>query len=647
MTQIILTGAKYLIIVLFAYFTYISFRAQRDVPDERKKLSYALQRITMLVIHALAFLTMCIQIKVNPDVALTMGQAIGLYAGQLVYLIAMSCVVPAVVSLSKGLNNVMCMFLTIGFIIQTRLNFDVSLRQLIIVAVGSVVFLLFVFLCKRAKFLRNLTWIYAIVGMALLAVMLVLSRVVYGAKLAIDLGFFSFQPAEFVKILFVLFVASAFHKANNFKTVAVTAICAGIHVLILVFCHDLGSALILFMIYMLMLYAATKKILYVGVGVGALVVASIAAYKIFAHVRVRVHTWLDPWADIENTGYQITQALFAIGTGGWFGSGLFGGKPQSVPVVSNDMIFSAISEEMGGLFSLLLILLCLCFVLMIFRVAIRVNNTFYKLLAFGLGSAYGFQVFLTIGGTVKFIPLTGVNLPFISSGGSSLLASLIMLGLVQALYVISEADVEREREMIAAGASIRSFDGYNEMEPSHKEKALAKSLEKDDVYEPRKSKDKNKGRVQEIDPEEFEDEIREPRKSKDKKNKKRGRVQEVMPPDTENYNQEYYDDVPNHPSGYWEPYELHPSQRERIHQMMPEESAEDLASTRRIVKNKKSRVVLPEEFDDYNQEYYNDHVAQRERIHQMVPDEEFDAASLSCSDKDAAPIMHPQPHDLF
>lgn len=465
MTDIILTGSKYLIIILFAYFTYISFRAQRDVPDERKKLAYALQTITMLLIHALAFLSICIHITLDDAIEMTLSQALGLYAGQFVYLVVLSCVIPRFAALSRGLNNVMCMFLTIGFIIQTRLDFDVALRQSLIVAAGTVVFLICVFLCKRAKFMRNLNWLYAILGMALLGLVLILSRVVSGAKLALDLGFFSFQPSEFVKIIFVLFVASAFQRSNSRKTVLFTAAVAAIHVLILVFCHDLGSALILFMIYVLMLYAATKKLLYVGIGAAGLAVASVAAYHLFGHVRTRVTAWLDPWSIIDGSGYQIAQALFAIGTGGWFGSGLFGGKPKSVPVVSNDMVFSAISEELGGLFSLLLIMLCFCFVLMIFRVAMRVNNPFYKLLAFGLGAAYGFQVFLTIGGTIKFIPLTGVNLPFISNGGSSLLTSLIMLGMIQALYVISEADVEREREMVAAGMPIQAFDGYEEKHP--------------------------------------------------------------------------------------------------------------------------------------------------------------------------------------
>lgn len=460
MTEIILTSAKYLIIIFFAYFVYISFRAQRDVPDEKKKTSFMLQRIFILIIHALAFLCICINININPDISLSIPSTIGLYCGQLCYLIILSFVIPKFVSLSKGLNNVMCMFIAIGFIIQTRLNFDSSVRQFFIILLGTGVFLVFVFLCKRAKFLRNLTWVYAAAGMILLLLVFALAAFTKGAKLALDLGFFSFQPMEFVKIIFVMFVASAFYKSNSFKTVVITAACAAIHVLIVVFCRDLGSALILSIIYILMLYVATKKLIFIGIGGVGLVAAAFVAYKLFAHVQTRVLIWLNPWDYIDDKGYQIAQSLFAIGTGGWFGSGIFRGSPKYIPEVSNDMVFSAISEEMGAIFSILLIMLTLCFILMIMRVAIRVNNLFYKLLAFGLGAAYAIQVFLTIGGATKFIPLTGVNLPFISSGGSSLLASMIFIAIIQALYVISEADVEREREMIAGGADISEFEGY-------------------------------------------------------------------------------------------------------------------------------------------------------------------------------------------
>lgn len=472
MTEILLTGSKYLIIILFAYFTYISFRVQRDAPEEKKKGSYILQRVFLLLIHALAYLCICVNIIQNPDIGLTIPKVLGFYAGQLVYLVIMSILIPSFISLSKGINNVLCMFLAIGFIFQTRLDFDTSVRQFFIVLFGTAAFLVFVFFCKRAKFLRNLTWIYCIVGMALLLLVLILSRVTKGAKLAIDLGFFSFQPMEFVKILFVMFVASAFHKANNLKTVIITAVAAAIHVLIVVFCRDLGSGLILSIIYVLMLYVATRKVRYLFIGAGGFAAAAFAAYHLFSHVRVRVQVWLDPWTDIDNKGYQIAQSLFAVGTGGWLGSGIFRGSPNHIPVVSNDMVFSAIAEEMGAIFAILLILLCLCFVLMMMRVAIRVNNSFYKLLAFGLGTAYGVQVFLTIGGAIKFIPLTGVNLPFISSGGSSMLASMVFIGIIQALYVISEADVEHEREMIAQGADLADFSGFEHIkrQPHHQMK---------------------------------------------------------------------------------------------------------------------------------------------------------------------------------
>lgn len=583
MTDIILTGAKYLIIIFFAYFTYISFRAQRDVPDERKKTSFLLQRITMLVIHALAFLSICINISLYDSITLKMGQAIGLYIGQLVYLIVMSWVIPSFVSLSKGLNNVMCMFLTIGFIIQTRLDFDTSLKQFIVIIVSSIVFLVCIFFCKRAKFMRNLTWIYAIAGMVLLATVLVLSRVVYGAKLAIDLGFFSFQPAEFVKILFVLFVASAFNKANNFRTVLITAVCAAIHVLILVFCHDLGSALILFMIYMMMLYVATRKLLYVGIGVAGLAVGGFAAYKLFHHVQIRISAWRDPWTNIDSTGYQIAQSLFAIGTGGWFGSGLFGGAPKNIPMVSNDMIYAAISEELGGIFCILLLLLCLCYILMMFRVAIRVNNPFYKLLAFGLGSAYGFQVFLTIGGTIKFIPLTGVNLPFISSGGSSILASLISVGMVQALYVISEADVERERQMVAAGVPIEEFEGY----------------------EPERQAVRSKKRPE-----------AEPLDHYDEPSSQRSRISQMVPDDE--YDYELYEEphtsqrdrisqmVPDEDTGY---REHHEPQRSRISQMVPQDEFDELEAYDEI-----------EDFESIRKKE-NRHRDQRRRIRQFENDD--------------------------
>ncbi|MCF0228068.1 MAG: FtsW/RodA/SpoVE family cell cycle protein [Parasporobacterium sp.] len=462
MADVFFTVSKYLILLCLVIFTIVSFRAQKDVPDELKTGVFKTQRIMVIAIHGVAFFDICLNILLG-NAQLNIWAILGFYGAQLAYLLIMMLFIPRIMRFNQGINNVMSMFLAIGFIIQTRLDFSNSVKQFIIVAVGSAVLIFICVIFRKASFLKNLTWIYCIAGMALLMLVLVLSTVSRGAKLSLDLGPFSFQPLEFVKILFVLFTAGAFYKSVSFKNIILTAVCAAVHILIQVFCRDLGSAFILFFIYLLMLYVATHRFGYVILGSVAFAGAAVIAYKMFSHVRERVTIWLNPWDDINSSGYQIAQSLFAIGTGGWFGSGLFHGKPEHIPLVSKDMIISAISEEMGTIFSIFLIILCLCFTLMIFRAAMRVNNLFYKLIAFGLGVSYIVQVFLTVGGAFKFIPLTGVTLPFISSGGSSIIASMAMTGIIQAVYLLSEADVAMERKMVASGADIYEFAGYEDL----------------------------------------------------------------------------------------------------------------------------------------------------------------------------------------
>ena len=152
--------------------------------------------------------------------------------------------------------------------------------------------------------------------------------------------------------------------------------------------------------------------------------------------------WRNPLSVIDNEGYQICQSLFAIGTGGWFGMGLYQGLPNKIPVVEQDFVFSAISEELGGIFALCLIMVCISCFLMFFNIAMQMKNQFYKLVALGLGTVYGFQVFLTIGGVTKFIPSTGVTLPLVSYGGSSMLSTMILFGIIQGLYLLKQNEGE-------------------------------------------------------------------------------------------------------------------------------------------------------------------------------------------------------------
>ena len=287
------------------------------------------------------------------------------------------------------------------------------------------------------------------VGVAALVAVIVVGRVSNGAMLGFEVAGISVQPSELVKIVFVFFVASSLYRAKDFRNVVITTIVAALHVLILVASTDLGAALIVFVEYLVMLYVATRQPLYIAAGVGAGSVASVAAYFLFSHVRTRVTVWRDPFAVYNEGGYQVAQSLFAIGTGGWFGLGLCQGLPDKIPVVTTDFIFSAIAEELGAVFAICIILICVSCYIMFLNIAMQLRDSFYKLVALGLGTCYIFQVFLAIGGVIKFIPSTGVTLPLVSYGGSSLLSTMIMFAIIQGLYILredEEEDIERQRE---------------------------------------------------------------------------------------------------------------------------------------------------------------------------------------------------------
>ena len=188
-----------------------------------------------------------------------------------------------------------------------------------------------------------------------------------------------------------------------------------------------------------MIFVSSRNYLYLLLGIGGGCGASFLAFHLFTHVRTRVLAWSDPWSYIDNKGYQITQSLFAIGSGSWFGMGLYKGVPDDIPFVETDFIFSSICEEFGTVFGILLILVIIsCFMMMI-RISLSTQNKFYRLTAFGYAVLYIFQVFLTVGGGIKFIPLTGVTLPLISYGGSSLVSVMIMFFLLHSIHMQSQS----------------------------------------------------------------------------------------------------------------------------------------------------------------------------------------------------------------
>ncbi len=439
MAELLTSMAKYAFIILIVFYTYFSFAALRGKNQNGHRAALELQGMIMFLIHLIAYALIFINTK---DTNVLM-----LYAAQVGYFIITKSVFRICYGkkFSRPLLNNMCMLLSISFIIIARLSYDKALKQFVIVAAVTFICFFIPLFIKILKNLPYLTWVYCIAGIIMLGVVLVMGRITYGAKISINLGFFAFQPSEFVKILYVLFLASFLSKSQSFKRIVISAVFAGLHVIILVFSSDLGSALIFFIVYVFMVYVATGQARWLGAGAAGGTLASLIAYKLFSHVRIRVLAYRDPWSVIDNEGYQVAQSLFAIGTGSWLGMGMYKGLPESIPVVTQDFIFSSIAEEFGGFFAISLILICLSTFLTFIKIAMAHQSMFYKLTGLGMGMTYAVQTVLTIGGAIKFIPSTGVTLPLVSYGGSSVLCTLITFAIIQGISV-STTDTLPEKE---------------------------------------------------------------------------------------------------------------------------------------------------------------------------------------------------------
>ena len=435
MINLVTALSKYLMILLIAIYTYYNFRFFAMPEEESKKRVCRLQNAAMFLLHTLAYAVIYLRTDDEKMVLFFGAQLLFFVVYQNLYRMLYR-------NRSRLLLNNTCMLLCTGFIILTRLSFEKAVRQFVIVAVAAFLTMAIPYIMDRVWQLAKIPWIYCSIGLLLLLVVCVAGNTSFGAQLSLSIGGFSFQPSEFVKISYVFFVATMFYRSTDFKNVVITTAAAAAHVLILVCSKDLGSALIFFVTYLLMLFVATSNWFYLGTGAGCGAAAAALAYRLFSHVQVRVEAWQNPWKDIDGRGYQITQALFAIGTGGWFGMGLYEGRPGKIPVVEKDFVFAAISEEMGGIYALCILLVCLgCFIQMML-ISIRMQAAFYRLIAFGLGVEYIVQVFLTIGGVIKFIPSTGVTLPLISYGGSSILSTFILFGIIQGLYILKRNEEE-------------------------------------------------------------------------------------------------------------------------------------------------------------------------------------------------------------
>lgn len=427
MVRLLIIISRYVLVLLSALFSFISFKCIKDT--NKKQNSYIiLQRLLMYLIHFILFAIIYLYSE-NINIII-------FYIAQVVFFVLLNVITKKLYrNYHKALLNLMSFMLMIGFAIITRISYNKGIRQFIICIFAALITLAIPKIMEKSKKIRNYSYLFGIFGIGALALVYVIGNVTLGAKLSIDLKVITIQPSEFVKISFVLFLSGILYRYKGLKGVIISGIFAAIHVLILVISKDLGTALILCVVYLFIVYMATGKTRYL---VGGLIVgsgASMLAYKLFYHVKVRVEAWIDPWPIIDSKGYQITQSLFAIGTGGLFGSGLFMGLPESIPVVEQDFIISAICEELGSFFSICIILMSMCIFIISIRIALNCKDEFYKLTTAALACTYGFQIFLTVGGAIKLIPSTGVTYPLLSYGGSSLLSTIATFTILQGVYI--------------------------------------------------------------------------------------------------------------------------------------------------------------------------------------------------------------------
>src|SRR5579884_1348031 len=348
---------------------------------------------------------------------------------------------PVLLPLAAFLNG-------LGYVFIARLDSHLAGLQAAWTAFGVMAYVVTLFAIRRTQLLERYRYLIALAGIVLLLLPLAphVGQNINGARLWVRLGGLTFQPVELAKICLAVFFASYLVEKRDLLATPTSRIgnllvpdprpfgpvllMWGLSMLVMTAERDVGFSLLIFVLFVACLWISTGRAAYLGVGLVLFVIGALAASRLFSHVHDRITVWLNPWPHADTIGYQAVQALYAMGSGGLAGTGLGLGRPQLIPVVASDYIFAAIGEELGLLGTTLVIF---AFVLLVgtgLRIALRSRSDFSKLLAAGIATILGFQAFFIMAGVVRLLPVTGVTLPFVAYGGSSLLANYVLLGLL-------------------------------------------------------------------------------------------------------------------------------------------------------------------------------------------------------------------------
>lgn len=327
----------------------------------------------------------------------------------------------------------------LGYVVITRLDGDLAALQSTWTAIGIGGYVITLILLPRVRLLESYRYLLGLAGIFLLMLPLVpgFGREINGARIWASVGPINFQPGEFAKIALAAFFAAYLVDSRELlrsrlelRDLAPIGLAWAGSLGVMVFERDLGSSLLFFTLFVVVLWVASERWIVLAVGGAMFVVGAVASWMMFGHVQKRVDIWLDPFADPKGDGFQIVEASFALADGGLTGTGLGRGEPTRIPFVETDFIFAAIGEELGLAGSVAVLMAFLLLVGSGLRVALRAERVFEKLFALGLTTLLAVQTFVIVGGVLRVVPLTGITLPFVSYGGSSLVANYVLLGLL-------------------------------------------------------------------------------------------------------------------------------------------------------------------------------------------------------------------------